>query len=148
MSQKYLFKDVWFAQRRARQLRLLVCLVNIKHLTLQCWPNLLWGQFNKTLRVTVTTPDLIKKIRKYSHAWNSDWVARNVERLSEKWNYFGAKSGNDERALNDDNVPSTTVEIQRRFDSGTIQLVILQACKYFKQTFFWRDLLNKRLNIE
>ena len=40
-----LFKVVCFVRRSPRQVRLLLWhLVNIRHLTVQCWPSLLWGQ--------------------------------------------------------------------------------------------------------
>ena len=45
-----LFKIVYFAQRSAGQVRLLLWrLVNIKHLSAQRWPILGWGRFNKTI---------------------------------------------------------------------------------------------------
>ena len=47
-----LFVGVSIAQRSIRQAHLLVMrLVYIQHLTAQCWPNLPWGLFNKTLHV-------------------------------------------------------------------------------------------------
>ena len=51
---RWWLSPLFFLQKSARQASLLLsCLVNIKHLTVQCWPNLLWGQFNKTLHVMV-----------------------------------------------------------------------------------------------
>ena len=58
-----LFKRVSVAQRSTRQARLLVsCRVNIEHLSVQYWPNLLWGWFKKTLHVTIAF--ITKKITK------------------------------------------------------------------------------------
>ena len=49
-----LFIGVSIAQRSTRQAHLLLMrLFHILCLTVQCWPILLWGLFNKTLQVTV-----------------------------------------------------------------------------------------------
>ena len=56
LSYKLFVPSVIVVQRSKRLLHLLVMhLANIVYLTAQCWPNLLWGRFNKTLHVMVAT---------------------------------------------------------------------------------------------
>ena len=77
-------KGVCFAQRSVRRARLLLSrLIKIKHLTVQCGPNLLWGQFNKTLHVMVQYHKCVIDCQliciKYLGMKNPNWQSSSIQ---------------------------------------------------------------------
>ena len=75
-----LLKGVCFSQRSVRQAcLLLLCLVKIKHLIVQCWPNLQWGRFNKTLHFRIVFIYIICKANlKLAHGLPKFWPQFHV----------------------------------------------------------------------